>query len=236
MRKMKGFTIIAALLGTGLACVGAANAATVTYSNSLNGQSSDSFPGSNVLSGNGSISLQQFNTSLGTLNSVTLDLSSLFNYRTRFENRSPTSGSTVDKDIEQRLTIGGNLLDTGNQLYSLMRTVGTYDGVTDYAGTSGFDEAASNGLTSVQLVFTGPGMAQFIGPASLFLAVASYADFTGGFSGGNGSWINSQNFLATALVSYDYSPVTSPVPLPAAVWLFLSGLGLIGAGARRRAA
>jgi hypothetical protein len=232
---MKRFTIIAALLGTGLTCGLAANAATVTYSGGLNGQSNDSYPGSNVLSGNGNISLQQFNTSLGTLNSVTLDLSSVFNYRTRFENRSPNSGSTVDKDIDQRLTIGGNLLDTGNQLYSLTRSVGTYDGAVDYAGTSGFDEAASNGLTSVQLVFTGPGMAQFVGPASLFLAVASYADFNGGFSGGNGTWINSQSFLATALVSYDYSPVTSPVPLPAAVWLLLSGLGLIGAGARRKA-
>lgn len=66
---MKGFTIIAALLGAGLASVGVANAATITYSGSLNGRSSDSYPGSNVLSGNGDISLQQFDPSLGTLNS-----------------------------------------------------------------------------------------------------------------------------------------------------------------------
>ena len=232
---MKGLTIIAALLGVGLASAGVANAATITYSSSLNGQSSDSFPGTKVLSPNGGISLQQFDLSLGTLNSVTLDLSSLFNYQTRFENRSNGS-STLVKNINQRLTIGGNLLDTGNQLYSLTQTVGSSDGITDYAGTSGFNVTASNGLTTVQLVFTGLDMAQFIGPASLFLAVASYADFAATFNGGNASFLNSQDFLATALVSYDYSPVTSPVPLPAAVWLLLSGLGMIGAAVKRRTA
>jgi hypothetical protein len=81
----------------------------------------------------------------------------------------------------------------------------------------------------VQLVFTGLDIAQFIGPASLFLAVASYADFAATFNGGSASFLNSQDFATTARVSYDYSPV----PLPAAVWLLRSGMGMIGAAAKR---
>jgi hypothetical protein len=226
---MKGFTI-AALMSAGLATAGVANAATVTYSGGLSGQSSDSYPGTKQLGANGDISLQQFDPSLGTLNSVTLELDSVFNYRTRFENRSPGSGSTLDKRIDQRLTIGGTLLDTGNQLYTLTRTVGSYDGTTDYAGSSGFDESASNGLTHVQLVLTGLDMSQFVGPASLYLAVTSYADFAASFNGGNASFLNAQDFATSAHVTYDYSPV----PLPAAVWLLLSGLGGLGFAGRRR--
>jgi len=69
---------------------GAAQAALVSYTGTLAGSSSDPYPNPLLppLSKDGSITLNQFNSSLGTLNSVTIDLSSAFTYGTQFENKS----------------------------------------------------------------------------------------------------------------------------------------------------
>jgi len=223
--------IIAGVVLLFLTFYGNAHADLISYSAGLNGQSLDSYPGTKMLQSNGSIALQQFIPSMGTLNSITLDLSAIFNYGTQFENKSPNSGSTVTKTIDQRLTIGSTLLDTGNANYSRNWTVGKYDGLVDYAGTSGFTVSDTNGATNVHLTFTGADMASYIGTGTLPLAVSSYADFSGGFTGGNGSFINTQNFNTAATVTYDYTPT----PIPAAAWMFGSGLvGLVGI--RRRLA
>jgi hypothetical protein len=58
------------------------------------------------------------------------------------------------------------------------------------------------------------------------LGVAPNGIFYAGFTGGTGGYANVQDILSFSDVA--------PVPLPAAVWLLLSGLGGLGAVARRR--
>jgi hypothetical protein len=217
-----------------IAGTGSAQASLVSYSGGLTGNSNDPYPNPLLppLSFDGNISLNQFNSNLGTLNSATINLSSVFNYGTRFENKSPSSGSTVTKNLDHRLiisTLGQTMLDTGLVHYNLVRTVGLYDGSLDYAGTSGFTVSASNGATTNQLTLSGAALASYIGTGSLMLDVFSNASFTGSFTGGNGTFPNSQSFVTNTTVTYDYTPT----PIPAAGWLL--GSGLLGlAGLRRK--
>jgi len=211
---------------------GAAHAALVSYSGTLTGSSSDPYPDPLLppLSQDGSITLNQFNSSLGTLNSVTIDLSSAFTYGTKFENISPNSDSTVTKNIDHRLMINGTgqtILDTGLVHYNKNWNTAKYDGTVDYAGSSGFTVSDTNGLTTAHLTLSGASLAPYVGNGSLLLAVFSNASFSGGFSGGNGSFINNQSFATSATVTYDYT--VTPTPIPAAAWLLGSGLmGLVG--------
>lgn len=223
--------LVAALFTTSLAAgTGNAHAALVSYSDGLTGQSADPFPDplGLPLQLNGSISLIQFNSAMGTLNSVTIDLSSVFNYGTQFENTSPNSGSTVTKNLDQWLQIvalGQTMLDTGSVHYNLVKSVGVYDGAKDYAGASGFTVSDASGATNSHLTISGAALASYVGTGSLLLDVLSNASFSGGFTGGNGSFLNSQDFVTSATVTYDYTPT----PIPAAAWLLGSGLmGLVG--------
>jgi hypothetical protein len=192
---------------------------TLSYNGGLTGQSSDPYPNplQTPLSYNGDISLNQFNSALGTLDSVTIKFSSIFNYGTKFSGNY--SQSTVTKIIDQWLQIvglGQTLLDTGAQIYNKSWTVnpGTPLSVND-----------TNGATNNQVIFTGPALASFLGTGNLLLGVYSNATFSGGFTGGNGTMNNSQSFATNATVTYDYTPT----PIPAAVWLLGSGLmGLFG--------
>jgi hypothetical protein len=239
-REMKNSirTIIKSLLAGALlsaivvAGTGAAQAALISYSGGLTGNSTDPYPNplQSPLSSDGSISLNLFNSSLGTLNSVTIDLSSLFTYGTRFENSSPNSASSVTKNISQRLMIG-SLLDTDLVNYNRIWNVAKADGTVDYSGTSGFTTIESAGQTNYHATLIGPALASYIGSGNLLYGVYSNATFSGGFTGGNGSFLNTQQFVTNATVTYDYTPT----PIPAAFWLLGSGLlGLAGLRKRRQ--
>jgi hypothetical protein len=207
-----------------------AQAALVSYTGMLTGSSSDQnfSPADALPAKDGSISLPLFNSAQGIVNSVTLDLSSAFTYVTRFENTSPVSGSTISKSLDQRLTIG-SLLDTGRVPYTLVRSVAAADGVTDFAGASGFSQYDTNGVTAVHLTFSGADMAPYIGEGSLLLDVFSYTRVTGGYAGSNSIVMNGQSFTTSATITYD----VTPTPIPAAVWLLGTGLLSI-AGLRRK--
>jgi hypothetical protein len=223
--------LFAALMAVVVAWAVPAEADLLVYTGGLNGQSSDPYPNSfPPLSYNGSIALTQFDPSLGTLNSITIDLSSVFIYGTQFENKSPNSGSTVTKNITQQLTIG-SLLDTGLVAYNKTWTVSPYDGTVDYAGTSGFTVNESSGAKNVSSTLTGVNMSPYIGTGSMLFDVYSNASFSGGFTGGNGSFINSQNFATTVKVTYDYTPAVDPVPVGYnGQWLIITLVGLTLSG------
>jgi hypothetical protein len=232
LRIFKKLFFAALMAVTMVAGTGIAQADLLVYTGGLNGQSSDPYPNSfPPLSYNGSIALTQFDPTLGTLNSITIDLSSVFNYGTQFENKSTSRGSTVTKNLTQQLTIG-SLLDTGLVAYNKSWTVGTYDGTIDYAGTSGFTVAESKGATNVSSTLTGVNMTPYIGTGSMLFDVYSNASFSGGFTGGNGSFINSQNFATTAKVTYDYTPAVVPEPVSSA--LFIVGGILLGVRSFRK--
>lgn len=197
---------------------GVANAALVSHTSSLTGSSFDPWPDPidpDSLDSNGSIGLGQFDPAMGTLNSIFIELSSVFTYVTQFENKSTSSGSTVTKWLQQQLKIG-DLLDTGIVNYQKTWDVGAYDGAVDYAGTSGFSVTENSGGTFITRTLSGADdLTAYIGTGDLNLGVYSNATFSGGFTGGNGSFLNQQSFVTSATVTYDYSPV----PIPGAVWL-----------------
>jgi len=231
LRIFNNLLLAALIAATLVAGTGTAQADLLIYTGGLNGQSSDPYPNTfPPLSYNGGIALTQFDPARGTLNSITIDLSSVFNYGTQFENKSPNSGSTVMKNMTQQLTIG-SLLDTGLVAYNKTWTVAKYDGTVDYAGTSGFTVAESIGATNVSSTLTGVNMTPYIGTGSLLLDVYSNASFSGGFTGGNGSFINSQNFATTAKVTYDFTPTVAPVSVGYNwQWLVITLVGLTSVG------
>jgi hypothetical protein len=203
----------------------------ISFSSSLSGSSYDSYPDPLTLPLHldGSIALNQFNTAWGTLNSVTVDLSSAFRYGTIFENTSLKNGSVVSIQGDQRLMIG-SLLDTGSVQYSLIRKTAAYDGLVDFTGASGFTVTDSRGVTTVRRTYTGIDMAPYIGTGSLLLDVFSAANIFSGFSGGNGILNTDQSFITSATVTYDATPLATPIP--AAFVLF--GSGLIGVAGMRK--
>jgi len=102
---MKKYIVFLLFTGVVLVATVSAMAATVTYNGGLTGQSFDPFPdsiGSVPLHLDGSIALAQFDPGLGILNSVNIGFSSIFNYLTQFENKSPSSGYRY-RELQQKL-------------------------------------------------------------------------------------------------------------------------------------
>lgn len=218
-------TALVAAMGT------AASAATVSYSGSLADQSTNY---SGV-----SVGVQQFDSSLGTLNSVSISLtgsvSGIFEYESR-----DNSASTVNMNLSAQVSLAtsslGQLIVA---LPTLMQSFATtaFDGDRDFAGTSG---GTITGLTSTANESTsllGGDMSEFVGTGLVNLLVSGT-----GNSSASGPGNLSQDFTTFAgaqiTVTYDYdvAPPPSTVPLPAGMPLLLLGMGAMGLAAKRRKA
>jgi hypothetical protein len=217
------FLAVAMIVGTGVA---QADLST-SYTGSFSGE-----PGSDLTTPLGSISLSQFNPSLGTLNSVTIALTSDFNYLTTLTNTQPSTGkpATGTFTIYQQLQInalGQTMLDTGTADPNNYPTGYTYKTTLSNIapGITGTDNATNVKPTSNTLTISGAALAAYIGSGNLGFNIYSTASEYESISGGNYRSSGTTKFDATATVTYNFTPV----PIPAAVWLFGSGLlGIIG--------
>jgi hypothetical protein len=141
---------------------GTASAASISYSASSGDYAITNF--------NQTLSLQQFDTSLGILTSVTLDIVGFINGNAKFESLDAAS-YLIRANVSAilNLTQGGVTLFSLNPSNSKSYQATAFDGVVDFAGTSGItldiildEDVATRTLTNNLESFIGSGNVNFL--------------------------------------------------------------------------
>ncbi len=183
----------------------------------------------------------QFNGALGTLNSATFSFSDDIVQRFRAENTgagadtlTPVAGATFSfrKSLVTLLTT--NVNTTGASFAAT-----AFDGIRDFAGTSGVDFGTLTASDTGVITLTGAPLAALIGTGTLGSVGFDVRAFgTGAISSDNG---NLDSSIATQArynlrLDYDYTAGNSVPAVPEPETWALMGLGLAGVGfaARRR--
>lgn len=179
-----------------------------------------------------SILLQQFDPSLGTLNSISFTLDGHAEGTAKFESED-LSPTTVTMDLSAILELQRpdltNLVVT-IPVVSTSDDVTAYDNVFDYGGTSGRtytnlsankSESATTSSASDKTLFTGTGF--------ITLPVVGNGASTGS-GGGNLTTQFTTQASASASVTYDYTAV----PEPGSLLALASGLLPLGLLIRRK--
>ena len=183
----------------------------------------------------------QFNGALGTLNSATFSFSDDIVQSFKAENTgavadtlTPVAGATFlfRKSLTTLLTT--NVSTTGASFAAT-----AFDGISDFAGTSGIDFGSLTASGTSAFTLSGPALAAVIGAGTLgSVGFDVRAMATGAIGSNNGnldSSIATQARYNLRLV-YDYSPTGTVPAVPEPETWALMGLGLAGVGfvARRR--
>ncbi|MDZ8184308.1 MAG: choice-of-anchor E domain-containing protein [Nostoc sp. ChiSLP02] len=185
-----------------VATSGVANAASLSYTSSTNYEFTDII--------DAPLSIQKFNSSLGTLKGVTIEFTGDILGNAGFENRSPSaSQATVTLGSQLSLELNNQSLLTLNPKYTSQYQVAKYDGITDYAGTSG--KTLSN-LTATQFgtqSFTDTQFLQsFIGNGNVDFLFSAIANSLVSGSGNIRSYIDTYA-KAGVKVTYNYEELKS---------------------------
>lgn len=206
---------IAAVLAATLIS-GGANAATVSY-----------FGSTGVAGSSSSLALQQFDASLGTLTGISIDWDYGFNGTFR-----------VVQDTLSGVASAQNGFVSNTVLATSTPAGATGPSLNSFAGTA-FSVAVPP--TYSQFFAGGKTDTQSFGPLSAFIGLGmvtynffSSSSATATVSEGLLSGIVSSLHLVNADITYTYDDI-SAVPVPAAIWLFGSGLvGLVGVARRKK--
>ncbi|MEH2281982.1 MAG: PEP-CTERM sorting domain-containing protein [Nostoc sp.] len=215
--KTKLFNTLAAAttLAGIVATSGAANAASLSYSSSID------YDFTNII--DAPLSIQQFDSSLGTLKGVTIGFTGDLLGNAGFENRSKTATPvTVDISSQLSLKLNNQSLFALNPQYTSSYQVAKYDGNLDYAGTSGKTVSNLTATQSGTQSFTNTQFLQsFIGNGNIDFLFSGLANSVVTGSGNIRSYVDTLA-KASIKVTYDYDDVKS-VPEPSATL----GVGLI---------
>jgi hypothetical protein len=186
-------------------------------------------------SNSGVLDLTQFNTSLGTLQSVQIQLFSDLGTTVKVENKSTSSASTITGTAGVGLTLNGATISQA------LSTSGThvfneaiYDGDDHFSGASGGTFTFSLAPFSSSSTYTGAAtLSAFSGTGVVHLNLAGLTNSSVSGTSGNTHSLVLPSYDAYAKVTYTYA---TPVPEPETYAMLLAGLGLVGAIARKRKA
>ncbi|HBG27463.1 MAG: hypothetical protein A2Y10_02720 [Planctomycetes bacterium GWF2_41_51] len=201
---MKKFLLVLIVLAMSVA----AQANIITYSDSVTGLF-DLVPDTDLL-------VSQFDSSLGTLNSVTITFYTALQGSLGFENLKQFGGnfSISTNNIYAAVVIGGGICASNyndNQMYTA--TLGAYDGTTDYAGTSGTILATYSDSDTMPFFFNTPdSMAQFLGTGNMTFTTQTFSMMSLGLPTNSEAAINTTG-QASVTISYDYTPVPEPATI-----------------------
>jgi hypothetical protein len=151
--------------------------------------------------------LAQFDPNMGTLLEANFDLSGFIRSKIWAENLSTASGANITGTVTGSLTLMGGGLNTSVSTTPVQQqfSASKYDGLTDYAGTSGkfFGERSSSGSGSIT-IGNGDGRLQnFIGEGTVNLMLMGEAHSTAK-GGGNVTSLFDSNGGGTVTVTYRY--------------------------------
>ncbi|MCC5636656.1 choice-of-anchor E domain-containing protein [Nostoc sp. CHAB 5844] len=212
---------------------GAANAASLSYTTQYqykptNGTvSPDGFYKTDI---EDIISVQKFNSKLGTLKSVTIDFVGGLKGDARFENRSSRS-TNVLVDLAGELKLE---LPEGVERFNITPTqsynyrVAAFDGITDFGGASGRTvDGLSATLAQTKTVTSSEEFFQyFLGKGTADFTFKAFADSRVVGSGNFDSQINTYA-AANLTVTYEYDPKAVPEPSAAIGIGLFAGIGLL---------
>jgi PEP-CTERM motif len=189
------------------------------------------------------VGANQFNSSLGTLNSATFTFNDDIVQRIKAENTgavadtlTPVAGATFA--FRRSLT---TLLSTNLNQPGLSFAASAYDGLSNFAGSSGTDFGDITATGTGSIVLTGINLAGLIGTGTLGSAGFDVRAVGGGsINSDNGNLDSSITTQARyrLTVAYDFTPnVVVPVPLPGSMALFgIAALGLCLTGRKAKKA
>lgn len=168
-----------------------------------------------------SLTIPKFNPALGTLNSITFRLSGAVAGTAQSENTSPSSGNDITLNLVATLQLfRPGSTDLANRLVVTTPTeirtftAGVYDGVTDFAGSSGVTFAGLGSAKVNKAVYSSDAdKALFTGLGTIDLPITAIGKSK---ASGGGSVISVFDTQARGdvTVTYNYGPAAPPVPEP----------------------
>ncbi|WP_394790110.1 choice-of-anchor E domain-containing protein [Rhodoferax sp.] len=172
-----------------------------------------------------SLSLQKFNTSLGSLNSITITLYGETDGNIRLES-TDAAPSALSASLSSMLTLTRPDLTTlvvTTPLTPVSFNASAYDGTLDWAGTSGqtWLNLTANAKNFVN-TSSAADKALFSGPGFVLTPLHA-AGLSAASGSGNFAFDNDTQATAFATITYNYAPV----PEPASWALMVGGLALL---------